>query len=42
MKLGLELDPNQPTLNQMTGECFNLLGDTQQAQMHLSKAAGLR
>jgi tetratricopeptide (TPR) repeat protein len=42
MKLGLELDPNQPTLNQLTGECFNLLGDTQQAQMHMSKAAGLR
>lgn len=42
MKLGLEIDPYQPALNQLTGECFNLLGDPQQAQMHFNRAAGLR
>lgn len=39
MKLGLEIDPNQPTLNQLTGECLNALGDSNQAQLYLSRVA---
>ena len=39
MKLGLEIDPNQPTLNQLTGESLNALGDSNQAQLYLSRVA---
>nr|MBP6398852.1 hypothetical protein [Saprospiraceae bacterium] len=42
MKLGLEIDPNQPTLNQLTGESLNALGDSNQAQIYLSRAASLQ
>ncbi|MBK8701850.1 MAG: hypothetical protein IPN29_20705 [Saprospiraceae bacterium] len=42
MKLGLEVNPADKTLNQLTGECFNALGDRNQAAQYLTRAAGLQ
>ena len=41
MKLGLEVDPSNPDLNKAIGDCFTILGDTNQAAPYLMKASGM-
>ncbi len=35
MRLGLEIDPENPTLNKMIGQCFTELGDLDQARQYI-------
>ncbi len=35
MKLGLEVDPQNPTLNKMVNQCFTALGDLDQARQYI-------